>query len=671
MEKDRVNILLVDDQASNLVVMEAVLAPLGENIVSVVSGEEALRAVLKMDFAVILLDVHMPTLSGFETARMIRARPRSSHIAILFVTAAIDPDFPIEEAYALGAVDYLSKPILPTVLRAKVAFFVELFRKNEELARIERARHAAALTVKDKSIRLGEQRFSLLVNSSGEGLFGMSVDTTCTFLNPAGAGMLGYLPQELVGRLIPDIIFSRNAAASTELSGKAAFVNAVRDGVSRRVHEEVFLRKDGTTFPVAYSISPMTVDGQVEGAVVTFTDITERKRTEDELRRVAKDMAEADRRRTEFLATLAHELRNPLAPLRNGLQVIRLAMNDPSTLARTSEIMERQLSNMVHLVDDLLDVARITKGSISLKKKNIDLASVINAAIETSSSLIAAGQHTLETDVPEEPVQVELDPTRIAQAIGNILNNAAKYTPRGGHIRLSVRCLEQSFEVVVTDSGIGIPADCIESVFTMFAQLKHGEQLAQGGLGIGLSLVRRLVELHGGSVKASSPGIGQGSTFSINLPFGRIGASTAARADTPPVFRTAAPVSLFRIVVADDNVDAANTLSTMLEILGHQVGVAHGGSQALEMAKAFKPDVVFLDIGMPDTNGYEVAKTLRSAPGPARPALVALTGWGADADKARAAQAGFDHHLTKPATLDSVNEVLCRIGERFSLHDVG
>ena len=665
-ERERVNILLVDDQPSNLVVMEAVLAPLDENLVSVGSGEEALRAVLQTDFAAILLDVHMPTLSGFETARMIRSRPRSSHIAILFITAAIDADFPIEEAYGLGAVDYLSKPILPAVLRAKVAFFVDLYRKNEELAKIERARHAAALNVKDRRIRSGEQRFSLLINSSGEGLLGMGVDSTCTFLNPAGARMLGYLPEELVGRLIPDIIFGRDAGGSTDSHGAAALVKALREGASKRVHEDVFLRKDGSTFPVAYSISPMTVDGQIEGAVVTFIDNTERKRVEDELRHVAVEMAEADRRRTEFLATLAHELRNPLAPLRNGLQVIRLAMNDPATLARTSAIMERQLSIMVHLVDDLLDVARITNGSISLKKKRVELSSVIHAAVETSSSLIKAAQHALDISLSDEAMQVEIDPTRIAQAISNLLNNAAKYTPPGGRIRLSAWHAERSLYIAVEDSGIGIPSDALDSVFTMFAQLKHGEQFAQGGLGIGLSLVRRLVDLHGGSIEAASPGIGLGSTFTMHLPAVETSEANRPLLEASTDFHETAAAALFRIIVADDNVDAATTLSTMLGILGHQVSMAHSGGQALAMVPAFKPDVVFLDIGMPDTNGYEVASALRRAPGGNRLALVALTGWGAAADKARAAQAGFDHHLTKPATLESVNDVLSRLAERFN-----
>lgn len=654
-EKERVNILLVDDQPSNLIVMQAVLAPLDENLVAVGSGEEALRAVLQTDFAAILLDVHMPTLSGFETARMIRSRSRSSHIAILFITAAIDADFPIEEAYKLGAVDYLSKPILPAVLRAKVAFFVELYRKNEELARIERARHAAALTIKDKSIRLGEQRFSLLLNSSAEGLFGMGVDAACTFLNPAGAAMLGYQPEELVGRVIPDIIFARGAESLAQ-------AQAARDGAARRAAEDVFLRKDGSTFTALYSISPMSVDGQVEGAVVTFTDITERKRIEDELRRVADELAEVDRRRTEFLATLAHELRNPLAPLRNGLQVIKLAKHDPAVLTRTGEIMERQLAIMVHLVDDLLDMARITNGSISLKKKTVDLSSVIDSAVETSRSLIEAGRHTLEVDYPDAPMRAEIDPTRIAQAVSNLLNNAAKYTLPGGRITLTVRREGQSARIAVADSGIGIPDEAIDSVFAMFTQLKNGAQFAQGGLGIGLSLVRRLVELHDGSVQAESPGLGRGSTFSIRLPLGAASATTVS--DGAPAGPRESAVAL-KIVVVDDNVDAAETLAAMLEMLGHQVSVAHGGKAALTLVAQQQPDLVFLDIGMPDMGGYEVAAALRKEPGTKPLSLVALTGWGADADRAQAMQAGFDHHLTKPATADSVNAVLIQLAQRL------
>lgn len=653
-DKNCVNILLVDDQPSNLVVMEAVLSPLGENLVAVNSGEEALRAVLQKDFAVILLDVHMPTLSGFETARMIRSRARSSHSAILFITAAIDADFPIEEAYGLGAVDYLSKPILPAVLRAKVAFFVDLFRKNEELAKIERARHAAALTVKDKSIRVSEQRFSLLVNSSGEGLFGLSVNATCTFLNPAGARMLGYRPEELVGHFIADIVFARTPGASADTSGPVLLAQAIRDGAPRRVMEELFVRKDGSAFPVSYSISPMIVDGQIEGAVVTFTDITERKHNEDALRRLVDELAEADRRRTEFLATLAHELRNPLAPLRNGLQVMRLAMGNPATMARTSEVMERQLAIMVHLVDDLLDIARITKGHISLKKKRVDMASVIHAALETSSSLIEAGRHDLEIDTPDADVQVEIDATRIAQAIGNLLNNAAKYTPPGGRIRLSMRHSQGALHIAVADTGIGIPTESLDSVFAMFEQLKHGEQLAQGGLGIGLALVRRLVELHGGTVEAASPGLGQGSTFTIHLPCDDT-LSPDEPAPGAPANPNAAGTQPLRILVADDNIDAATTLCAMLEILGHEVRMVHEGRKALDAAQEFKPEVVFLDIGMPDMSGYEVAAALRKTQSPT---LVALTGWGAEADKARALEAGFNHHLTKPAALASVNEVL-------------
>jgi PAS domain S-box-containing protein len=781
--RNRVNILLVDDQPANLLVMQTVLGSLDENLICVNSGEEALRAVLQMDFAVILLDVRMPTMSGFDTARLIRSRSRSSRVAILFITAAVDAGFPIEEAYALGAVDYLTKPILPTVLRAKVSFFVDLYRKTEELANVERARHAAALNAKDERIRLildnardyafigtdidgqiteweggaesitgwsaaealgrplevvftaedqetkifeiemhrtrqtgraedkrwhlrkdgkkffadgvmvalnddaghmrgfakifrdataewqaadnfrvSQERFSLLVNSSGEGIYGMGLDFSCTFLNAAGAAMLGYRPEEVVGRTIHDLIHYRRADGSPYPISESPIVRAAREGVSIRVHDEVFWRKDGTAVPILYSVSPMVVDGKTEGVVVTFTDITERKHAEDELRRVAAELSEANRRKTEFLATLAHELRNPLAPLRNGLQVMRLAAADPAAVARAREIMDRQLSLLVHLVNDLLDVARITHGNVELKKEWIELRTVLDSAVETSLPLIEASGHALTVDIPVEPLTLEVDPTRIAQVVSNLLNNAAKYTPPGGKIALSAWCDADELHIAVTDSGVGIPPDSLHMVFEMFAQLRQNRDRAQGGLGIGLTLVRRLVELHGGTVSASSSGSDGGSTFNVRLPL--VGKITAIEPDAGPVKDADAGAAAFRVLVVDDNVDAASTLATMLEITGHTTSVANDGFQALHMVQEFLPDVIFLDIGMPGMNGYEVARALRKIPGMERTVLIALTGWGSENDRARSKEAGFDHHLTKPVGLAGVNELFVKLGRR-------
>jgi PAS domain S-box-containing protein len=393
--------------------------------------------------------------------------------------------------------------------------------------------------------------------------------------------------------------------------------------------------------------------------VVLFTDITERRGTELELRRLADDLAEQDRRKTEFLATLAHELRNPLAPIRSGLQLIRRASGDPAALARVQDILDRQLDHLVHLVDDLLDVARITRGQIALKPERIELAEVLRAAVDTSMPLIEASRHRLELRLPDAPLLLVADPIRLTQVVSNLLNNAAKYTPRGGAIVLAAERDGGQAVITVSDNGIGIPSASLESVFQMFTQVSQIAQHSHGGLGIGLSLVRSLVELHGGSITAASAGLDAGSVFTVRLPLEEKGAKAA-----PPVpARTPAPavrIPPLRVLVVDDNRDAAETLSALLAIMGHTAPVAADGRQALRMIAEFGPQVVFLDIGMPGMSGYEVAKAVRGDRRLHDVRLVALTGWGGEADRARTREAGFDAHLTKPATVAAIESVLAR-----------
>ncbi|WP_258001211.1 hybrid sensor histidine kinase/response regulator [Janthinobacterium sp. ROICE36] len=391
---------------------------------------------------------------------------------------------------------------------------------------------------------------------------------------------------------------------------------------------------------------------------VLFSDISERKRSEQQLRQLADNLSEMDRRKTEFLATLAHELRNPLAPIRNGLQIMHLAADKPATVARVRDVMERQVNQMVHLVNDLLDVARITRGQIELKLERADLKTIIASAVETSMPLIEAGRHQLQVVLDEQALPLEADPTRLAQVLGNLLNNAAKYTPAGGHI--SLRALRDGSEVLieVKDSDVGIPAESIATVFDMFTQVGQNMGRAQGGLGIGLSLVRRLAELHGGSTTAASPGVGLGSTFSVRLP---LLATEPAAPVTPAAPASAGGGPRFRVLVVDDNADAANTLAAVLDMMGHATQVAHDGEQALAMAPQFLPDVIFLDIGLPGMNGYDVARALRRIPAGAHVVLVALTGWGAENDRSQSSAAGFDHHLTKPANLLAIGELLASL----------
>ena len=396
---------------------------------------------------------------------------------------------------------------------------------------------------------------------------------------------------------------------------------------------------------------------------VLFSDISERKRSEQQLRQLADNLSEMDRRKTEFLATLAHELRNPLAPIRNGLQIMRLAADKPATVARVRDVMERQVNQMVHLVNDLLDVARITRGQIELRLERVDLKAIIASAVETSMPLIEASRHQLQVQLADEPLPLDADPTRLAQVLGNLLNNAAKYTPAGGRITLRARRDGAQALIEVKDSGVGIPAESIATVFDMFTQVGQNMGRAQGGLGIGLSLVRRLAELHGGSAAAASPGAGLGSTFSVRLPLlapqQETPAGPAATASSVP----AAPASgrRFRVLVVDDNVDAADTLAAVLDMMGHATQVVHDGAQALAVAPQFLPDVIFLDIGLPGMSGYDVARALRRTPAGAAVVLVALTGWGAENDRSQSSAAGFDHHLTKPANLLAIGELLATL----------
>ncbi|UOD28476.1 PAS domain S-box protein [Massilia violaceinigra] len=375
--------------------------------------------------------------------------------------------------------------------------------------------------------------------------------------------------------------------------------------------------------------------------------------------RATEALREADRRKTEFLAILAHELRNPLAPIRNGLQVMRMAEHDQATVARVRDMMERQVTQMVTLVDDLLDIARITRGNLELKPVRVELRELIASAVETSMPLIDANRHTLTLEVASESLLIDADPTRIAQVIGNVLNNAAKYTPAGG--RIDVLAWRDGAQAVLSirDTGIGIPSESALTVFEMFSQVGASIDRAQGGLGIGLSLARRLVELHRGSIDLVRDETVGGSRFDIRLPLAPDVAAQSPGAATPP----ASAAGGLRVLVVDDNVDAADMLSELMDIIGHASRVANDGPRALVLAEQFRPEVVFLDIGMPGMNGYEVARALRGMPQLEPLALVALTGWGDDKDRARSKEAGFDHHLIKPANLEAVERLLTDLVE--------
>ena len=375
----------------------------------------------------------------------------------------------------------------------------------------------------------------------------------------------------------------------------------------------------------------------------------------EERRGAENALRAADRRKDEFLATLAHELRNPLAPLRNALAILKLAGSNARVAAQAREMMERQLSQMVRLVDDLLDVSRITTGKLALRREPTDLASVVASAVDTVTPYVEARQHALRIGLPSAPVHLAADPTRLAQVFSNLLHNAAKFTPPGGHIELTGE-LENGLVVVrVTDDGIGIAPDMVASVFEMFAQADHSLERAHAGLGVGLTLARRLTELHGGTLTAVSEGVGRGSQFIVRLPVAEASAERPAALPSPAAD---AATGGHRVLLVDDNEDFANSLAVILRALGNEVRVVHDGEAALGLVQHWQPEVGFLDIGLPRLNGYDLARALRARAATARMTLVAITGWGQENDRQRAFAAGFDHHLVKPAEPARVIEIL-------------
>lgn len=380
----------------------------------------------------------------------------------------------------------------------------------------------------------------------------------------------------------------------------------------------------------------------------------------DELLAQAAALKEADRRKDEFLATLAHELRNPLAPLRHGLDTLR---RDPDAAGAPviREMMDRQLLHLVRLIDDLLDVSRVSEGKIVLRQETIEVADVVRAAVEASRPVIEAESHALDVALPPDPLWIDADLTRLSQVVGNLLNNAAKYTPQGGRIGLAVRAEGGVAVIEVSDNGIGIPEEMQSKVFQLFTQVDTHRDRAQGGLGIGLALVKQLVTMHGGTVAARSAGAGKGSVFSVRMPL-VVAPAPPARPEEAPI--VPAPSRSLKVLVVDDNLEVAQTMAWMLEAISHDHRLVHDGREALAAAHDYRPDVVLLDIGLPGMDGYAVCRAFRQDDLLKSTPIIAQTGWGQDRDRALASEAGFDHHLTKPVSLDNLERILSGIGEK-------
>ncbi len=486
-------------------------------------------------------------------------------------------------------------------------------------------------------------KLAAIVESSDDAIVSKALDGTILSWNAGAERIFGYTPAEAVGQPITLIIPPERLDEEREILAR------LRRGERTEHFETVRVAKDGRRLDVSLTISPIhNRAGQVVGASKVARDISRRKRAEEALR-------EADRKKDEFIALLAHELRNPLAPLRNGLQVMRLAVSDAAAVSQARAMMDRQLTHLVRLVDDLLDLSRISRNKMELRKGRVLLADVVASAVETARPAIEAGGHRLTVSVPPEPIFLDADLTRLAQVFSNLLTNSAKYTPRGGDVWLNAWRPDGEVFVSVRDTGLGIPAEAMPHIFDMFAQVDRSIERSTGGLGIGLALVKGLVEMHGGTVTAESEGEGKGSAFTVRFP---LPGERVSPEPVPPEAerRPAGPAR--RVLVVDDNPDSANSMAMMLRLLGHDVSTAHDGIEAVEAAGRSRPEVILMDVGMPRLNGLDATRRIRVRPWGKAIRIIALTGWGQEGDKERSAEVGCDGHLVKPVNLPDLEKAL-------------
>ena len=472
------------------------------------------------------------------------------------------------------------------------------------------------------------------------------------FVNRAGLTMVGLDNLDAARRThVSDFFFPED---------QPRVMNEFLPRVLEQGHGELEVRfrhfKTGEARWMAYKVQTiLDPDGKPAAVATVSQDVTERKGLEDNLRRLAIDLSEADRRKNEFLAMLAHELRNPLAPISNAAHALRLGSGDREAVRSASEMLERQVGQMSRLVDDLLDMSRITRGKIELRRERIEIAPVVHQAVEAARASYRSLNHQLVVTVPPEPIYLHADPARLAQAIGNLLSNAAKFTDRGGQITLSVAQEDGQVVVRVEDNGIGIAPEHVDRIFDMFAQLDTSLERSRDGLGIGLTLVKTLVEMHGGAVEVQSGGTGRGSQFILRLPI----MSEAGEASPPPQAVAPAPPPVARrVLIVDDNADGAESLAMLLQIHGHETHHAYDGLEAVNAAERLRPDAALLDIGLPGVNGYEACRRIREQPWGKDMLLIALTGWGNDEDRQRSHEAGFDAHLVKPVNYDVLLKLL-------------
>jgi signal transduction histidine kinase/DNA-binding response OmpR family regulator len=700
MPDDATKILIVDDLPEKLLVYQAILGELGETLVTAQSGEEALAHILKDEFAVILLDVQLPGMNGFETAAMIRSRQKSAHTPIIFLTAFAD-EIRTAEGYAHGAVDYIQTPVVPGILQAKVRVFVDLFRMTRRVK--EQAKEHIVLAEERTKRAAAEElgaRFGFLAEVSRSLANSLDPDTTALTIARQAVPFLADLAGVTVANeagfpwhteiawehSTERTIYSRRI---TETDGPH---DSLREAVDRVLNTGSVEWLSGLSIPIPNhnsdafpgnnelllhhaAVYPLRARNRVLGALTLAfgpsgrTQANEDRALAEELAaraavaldnaRLFEETRRADRQKNEFLSMLAHELRNPLAPIRNAIEILRLKNSKVPDVMESCAIFDRQVTHLVRLVDDLLDVSRITQGKIRLQFESVDLAELLKAAVETSRPLIDLRQHQLRVTYPDQTVRIHADPTRLGQVFTNLLNNAAKYTESGGHIKIHAEMVGQEAVIRIRDSGIGIPADMLNSVFELFTQVDQTLDRSSGGLGIGLTLVRSLIEKHGGTVTARSEGQNRGSEFEVRLPVESHTLMEQTEIEAPPTQPKSA--KRLRILVVDDNVDGAESMAMLLGLMNHEVQISHNGLEALQTAIRMKPEVAILDIGLPGMDGYSLAREMRARPETSETVLIAMTGYGRTEDRDNSLAAGLQFHLVKPVQFEELSKVLASI----------
>jgi PAS domain S-box-containing protein len=586
------------------------------------NGKEALESVTRCAPALVVTDIVMPELDGIELLKTLRSTQHTAMIPVLLISGRALDEQRIE-GYKEGADGYLAKPYTENELRACIGSMLQSARRREEAARREAIEQTEQQALAERAA---------LLESITDAFYALDRDCRFTYLNQRAVDHFGATRERLLGQVVWDVF------------------PVTRGTVFQQEYERALQQQRSVSFETVSPLSNRWLEVRAyptqQGLTVYFRDVNDRKLAEEQLR-------QADQRKNEFLAILAHELRNPLAPLRNGLHILKLRADADPTVSQTVNMMDRQMTHLVRLVDDLLDVSRITRGKLELRQRKVLLTEILDHAMESVRAFIESHRHQLSVEIRARNLLVDGDPDRLAQVFSNLLSNAAKYTEAGGHITLSLDHENDEAVIAVQDNGVGIPPHALEQVFDMFSQVRSGEVRGAEGLGIGLSLVRTLVQMHSGTVRAFSDGPGRGARFTVRLPL----------AEEPVMSAVTAPISAVqnrvqRVLVVDDNTDAATSLALLLRMEDYEVCTAADGEEAIEQTRTFGPQIIFMDLAMPRLDGLEAARRIRALPQGEHVRIVALTGWGQEADLQRTRDAGMDHHLTKPVSLDDLQSVL-------------